>query len=250
MAQHQKEISMKTSPANNASHDVPHLDTNSSKAHEGLTLYYFPGACALADHIVLEWIGVPYQTMRMSHVSIKSAEYLALNPGGTVPLLIDGDFLLTENIAILSYLSDLYPSAHLFGDGSLRERAEVMRWLGYLNSDVHGAFKPIFTPQRYLPDPAAANAVADTARDNVLKYLTHIDYKLGAKDWLTGARSAADPYLFVMLRWAIHLTMDMGEFKNLLRFIERMQEDPGVRAALFAEESDVIQHAALPVRKH
>lgn len=219
-----------------------------AKTRNTMTLYYFPGACALADHIVLEWVGAPYETVRMSHASIKAPDYLALNPGGTVPLLVEGDFLLTENIAILNYLSDLNPGARLFGDGTPRQRADVMRWLGFLNSDVHGAFKPIFTPERYLPDPAAANAVAATARGNVLKYLGHIDHKFGTKDWLTGARSAADPYLFVMLRWAIHLAMDISELKNLLRFIERMQADPGVRTALFAEESDVIQPASLRTR--
>ena len=56
-----------------------------------MKLYYFVGACSLADHIVLEWTGAPYETVKMSHASVKSPEYLALNPNGTVPLLTDGD---------------------------------------------------------------------------------------------------------------------------------------------------------------
>ena len=71
-----------------------------------MKLYYFAGACSLADHIVLEWIGEPYETVRMTLASVKSPEYLALNPNGTVPLLVDGDFVLTQNVAILSYLAD------------------------------------------------------------------------------------------------------------------------------------------------
>ena len=207
-----------------------------------MTLYYFPGSCALADHIALEWIGAPYETVRMSLASIKTPDYLAINPGGTVPLLIDGTFALTENIAILTYLADLNPGERLLGDGTPRGRAEAMRWLGFLNSDVHGAFKPIFTPQRYQADPAAATAVADAARSRVSTYLERIDRQLEGRDWLTGERSAADPYLFVMLRWAIRLEIDTSGHANLLRFVERMQEDASVRAALFAEESDVIQH--------
>lgn len=204
-----------------------------------MKLYYFPGACSLADHIVLEWIGAPYETVRMSHASIKTPEYLAINAGGTVPLLIDGDLSLTENIAILGYLGDLYPQARLLGDGTTRGRAEVMRWLGFLNSDVHGAFKPIFTPRRYLPDPASADTIADTARMNVSKYLVRLDARLEGRDWLTGERSVADPYLFVMLRWAIRLEIGMSGFASLLRFIDRMQADAGVRAAIHAEEGDV-----------
>lgn len=230
---------MKHTPA-----DHPFPDVNRGHSHPMITLYYFIGACALADHIVLEWTGATFRTVRMTHASIKSPDYLKLNPGGTVPLLIDGEFILTENIAILTYLSDLHPSAHLFGDGTPRQRANVMRWLGFLNSDVHGAFKPIFTPDRYLADPASAKAVAITARANVLKYLSRIDAELTGKDWLTGRRSAADPYLFVMLRWAVHLSMDIRALRNLRLFIARMQADSGVRAALFAEESDVIEETA------
>ncbi|MET0286041.1 MAG: glutathione S-transferase family protein, partial [Polyangiales bacterium] len=49
-----------------------------------MKLYYFPGACSLASHIVLEWLGAPYQTVRMSLQSVKQPAYLALNPAGTV----------------------------------------------------------------------------------------------------------------------------------------------------------------------
>jgi glutathione S-transferase len=199
-------------------------------------LYYFPGACSLADHIVLEWTGAPYETVRMTKASIKMPEYLAINEGGTVPLLVDGEFSLTENVAILGYLAELYPDAHLLGDGTPRGRAEVMRWLGFLNSDVHLAFKPIFLPARYLPDPALAGALANTARTRVREYLARLNARLEARDWLAGERSIADPYLFVMLRWAVRLEVGLDGFSNLSRFAERMHKDAGVHAAIAAEE--------------
>jgi len=199
-------------------------------------LYYFPGACSLADHIVLEWTGAPYETVRMTKASIKMPEYLAINEGGTVPLLVDGEFSLTENVAILGYLAELYPDAHLLGDGTPRGRAEVMRWLGFLNSDVHLAFKPIFLPARYLPDPALAGALANTARTRVREYLARLNARLEARDWLAGERSIADPYLFVMHRWAVRLEVGLDGFSNLSRFAERMNKDAGVHAAIAAEE--------------
>lgn len=201
-----------------------------------MKLYYFPGACSLADHIVLEWTGAPYETVRMTKASIKMPEYLAINEGGTVPLLVDGEFSLTENVAILGYLAELYPDAHLLGDGTPRGRAEVMRWLGFLNSDVHLAFKPIFLPARYLPDPALAGALANTARTRVREYLARLNARLEARDWLAGERSIADPYLFVMLRWAVRLEVGLDGFSNLSRFAERMHKDAGVHAAIAAEE--------------
>ncbi len=206
-----------------------------------MKLYYTPGACSLADHIVLEWIGASYEVVRMSHASIKKPEYLALNEGGTVPLLVDGNFLLTENAAILGYLADLYPGARLIGDGTPRGRAEVTRWLGFLNSEVHPAFKPIFTPARFLPDESAAGAIVDAARIRVRAYLARLDARLEGRDWLTGERSIADPYLYVMLRWAIRLEIGLYGFTNLIRFAERLYQDAGVRAAIIAEEDDLAQ---------
>ncbi|HEV8331968.1 MAG TPA: glutathione binding-like protein [Steroidobacteraceae bacterium] len=208
-----------------------------------MKLYYFAGACSLADHIVLEWVGAPYETVRLDHAALKSPEFLALNPNGAVPLLIDGDYVLTQNVAILCYLAERYPAARVFA-GTPRGRAEVMRWLGFLNSDVHPAFKPIFVPQRFLPDPAVSGAIADTARGHVRTYLGRLDVRLEGRDWLVDERSIADPYLFVMLRWAIRLKIGLDGFGNLTRFLERMLADDGVRAALVAEEGASVLDAS------
>jgi glutathione S-transferase len=206
-----------------------------------MKLYYFVGACSLADHIVLEWIGACYEAVRMTLQSVKSPEYLALNPNGTVPTLIDGDFVLTQNAAILPYLADKYPDAQLLGDGSLRGRADVIRWLAHLDSDVHAAFKPIYTPARFLPDPAMAGALADAARGRVRTYLERIDKRLEGREWLADQRSVADPYLFVMLRWALRQNVALGGFENLARFSTQMYDDAGVRAAIAAEEGATTQ---------
>jgi glutathione S-transferase len=201
-----------------------------------MKLYYFPGACSLADHIALEWTGAPYEAIKIDRAATKSAEFLALNPDGAVPVLVDGDFVLTQNAAILYYLAERYPQARLLADGSTRSRAEVMRWLGFLNSDVHPSFKPIFAPNRFHPDPAAAGILADTARAQVRKHLERLDGQLKGRDWLAGQRSIADPYLFVMLRWSHRLNVDSRGLDNLMRFFERMQADVGVRAAVTSEE--------------
>lgn len=203
-----------------------------------MKLYYFPGACALASHIVLEWTSGPYETVKLDRAALKAPEFLQLNPNGAVPLLVDGDFVLSQNAAILFYLAECYPQARLLGD-TPRQRAEVMRWFGLLNSDVHPAFKPIFAPQRYLPDESQAGAIADAARGQVRTYLDQLNTRMQGRDWLVDARSIADPYLLVMVRWALKLKLGLDSFGNLVRFRERMLADAGVRAAITAEEGEV-----------
>lgn len=203
-----------------------------------MKLYYFPGACALASHIVLEWTGAEYETARLDKVALKSPDFLKLNPNGAVPLLVDGDFVLSQNAAILFYLAERYPQARLLGD-TPRARAETMRWFGLLNSDVHPAFKPIFAPQRYLPEQSQSAAIVETARGHVRTYLEQLDARLQDRDWLADERSIADPYLLVMVRWALRLRIGLDGFGNLARFRERMLADAGVRAAIAAEEGQV-----------
>jgi len=201
-----------------------------------MKLYHMRDACSLADLIVLGWAGAAHDIVPMTIDSIKSPAYLAINPGGNVPLLVHDDFALTENVAILGYLADLYPQAQLAGDGSPRGRAEVMRWLAFLNSDVHKAFKPLFSPSRFLDRRDLDEELADNARRHIRAYLDRLDAALAGRDWLTGQRSIADPYLYVVLRWAHAKGVDMAGLDALASFHARLSLDPAVRVALLAEE--------------
>lgn len=201
-----------------------------------MKLYYLPGACSLASHITLEWIGAPYEATKVERDQLKSPEYLKINPGGQVPALVDDDgWTLTENVAILHYLAELHPQPRLDGDGSPRGRAEVNRWLGFLNSDVHQSFKPLFGPGRFIADEAQHAPLQANARDKLHGLFARVDTQLDGRDWLTGTRSITDPYLFVMLRWADGKQVDLAGMDQLRRFFERMKTDTGVQAALQAE---------------
>src|SRR5690606_3180936 len=114
------------------------------------TLYYAPGACSLAVHITLEWIGAPYEAVKVGY---GSPELLAVNPSGAVPTLREDDgWLLTQAGAVLDYLARKHPEAGLAGGDSLREKAEAHKWSSFLTSDMHAAFWPIFMPFRYTTD--------------------------------------------------------------------------------------------------
>lgn len=200
-----------------------------------MKLYYSPGACSLADHIVLEWIGKPYEAVRVSGEDRKSPAFLAINPAGAVPVLEDDGWVLTQNSAILNYLTELNPDAGLLGDGSPRSRAEVTKWLAVVNSDIHPAFKPLFGAIAWIGDDALVAKGKDVARASLRVLFARVDTQLEGRDWIAGTRSIADPYLYVVLRWAKAMGVDLSGLGNLERFFNAMQADAGVRRALAQE---------------
>ena len=200
-----------------------------------MKLYTTPGACSLADHIALQWTGAPFEAQVVSREQRRQPDFLALNPDGAVPVLQNGDWVLTQNAAILNYIADKFPEAKLGGDGSPESRAEVNRWLAFVNSDLHPAFKPIFGSTSYLGDQDLIEKSQDNARKQLRGMFERADAQLAGKDWLTGARSIVDPYLFVVTQWAKKTGVDLSGLDNLARFDAHMAADPGVQAALKAE---------------
>ena len=199
-----------------------------------MKLYSSPGACSLADHIVLRWIGEPFDLQLVGRDERRTPAFLALNPAGAVPVFEHDGWVLTQNAAILHYLADTFPQAGLLGDGSPRARAEVNRWLSFLNADVHPAFHPFFGSTAYLGEEGVAQT-KEAAGRKLRGYFERLDARLADRQWLTGSRSIADPYLYVELRWADKLGLDMSGLGHLAAFRQRMDADPGVRAALQAE---------------
>ncbi|KGQ19462.1 Glutathione S-transferase [Lysobacter dokdonensis DS-58] len=198
-----------------------------------MKLYYTPGTCALSDHIALEWIGQPFEAQLVTREERRQPEYLAINPAGAVPALkLDDGTVLLQNVAILNYLADSFPEAKLGGDGSPRSRALVNQWLSMVNADVHPPFKAFFGGAEYLEDPKLIEKAQDQARKTLRPLYERIDAQLAGQDWVAGERSIVDPYLFVVVRWAKAMNVDLSGLDNLHAFHDRMRNDPGVKRAL------------------
>lgn len=201
------------------------------------TLYYAVGACSLAPHVALEWIGAPYEAVKVQY---GSKELLAVNPAGAVPTLREGDgWLLTQAGAILDYLAHKHPEAGLAGGDGLRARAEAHRWSAFFTSDVHAAFWPIFMPSRYTSDTseAARLAVVEAGHKLVAKQFGILDRHLDGREYiLDGARSVIDAYSFPMIRWALKLLPGGLEgYPNVQALHDRLAGDPAVQKVLARE---------------
>lgn len=201
-----------------------------------MKLYALQGACPFVPHVALVMTQksdhVQYEIELMSRESLKSAEYLALNPQGSTPFLTDGDFGLSQNIAILYYLDKKYPNAHIFGEGCEQCTSQAVKWLAFLNSDVHKAFAPIFNPARTVPDEALYPAVIEQATVNFLNLIALADQQLAQQDFLTANFTVADAYLYVILRWATFKQVDFSQYTHLTKFIKTVEQNEFILQAL------------------
>ncbi len=111
-----------------------------------MKLYYTSGACSLADHIALGWIGEPYDTVRVSKEERRSPDYLKINPNGAVPTFEHDGWVLTQNAAILNYLADLFV---------------LVRWAKAQNLDLSGLDNLERFFQTMLADPGVQKALKD-----------------------------------------------------------------------------------------
>ena len=196
-----------------------------------MKLYYSPGACSQAAHILLHETGLPHESEAVDIRAKKTAggeDYLTINPKGAVPALGIGDEVLTENGAVLQYIGDKSGNQTLLPGAGI-ERYRVIEWLAYLGSDVHKSFGPLF-------NPALSDDARQAAKDMVGKKLDFLETSLDGRDYLAGpSMTVADPYLFAMLGWTGGLGIDLSTWRNLAAFRQRMEQRPSVQAVLKAE---------------
>lgn len=209
---------------------------------QNVTLYYSPGACSLAPHIALEETGEPFDLHRVNFADAeqRSPEYLAINPKGRVPAIVDGGFAVSENPAILRYVARRYPAAALWPDDP-RDEARCLEWLAWCASGIHVAYAHVRRAERYATGQAAKVEVVAKGRETCRDVWSQVEAKFAASasDWAAGPRhSVADPYIFTFWTWGRgpNLGYDMArDFPAWTEHARRMGERPAVRRALATE---------------
>jgi glutathione S-transferase len=198
-----------------------------------MKLFYKPGACSLASHIVLRESGLDFtlEGVDLAKKRLENGEnYLEVNPKGQVPaLLLDDETLLTEGVAIMQYIADRVPDRQLLAATDTLKRYKTLEWLNYVATELHKSFTPLFrpdTPEEYKP----------TVRALLEKKLQYINESLKDEQWICGPRfSIADAYLFTVLRWARGVKLNMEGLSHVASYMERVAARPAVMAAMKAE---------------
>ena len=193
-----------------------------------LTLYYAPGACSMAAHVVLEESGEKYTPQRvdLAKGEQKTDAYLKIHPLGRVPALrLNDGAPLTENTAILPYLGKrfgLWPT-------EAAADAKALSTVGFFASSVHPAHAHVGRPERYTADTSAYPGIKDMGLKTFHGYLKQIDGMLAGREWLSDRYSVVDPYAFVFYAWGVRRELPMGELKSYSAHKDRMMERPAVQ---------------------
>lgn len=198
-----------------------------------MKLYHAPGACSLAPHIVCHELDIAVEPVRVNirkRTLADGSDYLAINPLGYVPVLeLDDGERLAEVPAILQYLADSKPGHGLVPDNGNMERYRLQGWLGFIGTELHKTFGPLFAPDA----PEATRAGALARLDARLQWLAP---QLEARSFLMGDRfTVADAYLFTVLNWAGFLGVDLSKWPGLPAYVARIKARPAVQAAMRAE---------------
>jgi len=198
-----------------------------------MKLFYTSGACSLSPHIVAEEAGIE---LRLQPVDLKTktiasvGDFFGVNPKGYVPVLeLDNGEILSEGTAIVQYLADLKPEKGLAPPAGTFERYRLQEWLGFINSELHKTYSPLFHPD--TPAETRAERMA-----YLNKRYAIVEKRLEGRPYLLGdAFTAADAYLFTVTNWARHVKFDLTPFPNVRAFQERVAARPAVKAAMKAE---------------
>lgn len=204
-----------------------------------MKLFYKPGACSLASHIILREVTDHFQAshFELERVDTEKAltennvDFNSINPNGYVPALqLDSGEILTEGVSILQYLADRYPDSGLAPAAGTVARARLHEYLNYISSELHKAFTPFFTA-------SASDADKQQATISVEQKLSYIERLLSdGRHFLLGdAFSVADAYLFVVINWAEYADININQWPAIVTFIECVKNRPATQAAMHAE---------------
>lgn len=198
-----------------------------------MKLYYSPGACSLAPHIVAREAGHSVDLERVDIPNKKTADgsdYWKINPKGYVPaLMLDDGQVITEVGVICQYLADQKPESGLVPKFGTIERYRQMEALNFAATEIHKQIGALF-------NPAMTPEMKEVQIGTIARRFSALDKMLDGKTYIMGDKfSAADAYLFTVLNWTKAHNIDLGKWPNIKAFTARVAERPKVQETMKAE---------------
>ena len=197
-----------------------------------MNLYYAPGACSLAPHIVMREAGIPVDLKKvdLKAKQFEGGDYKTVNGKGYVPAVkLEDGSVLTEAPVIMQYLADQKPEAGLAPKSGTTDRYRLQEWLNFITSELHKGMGNFF-------NPALTEEWRKAVTDRLGLRFDWLSKQLEGKKYLMGDKfSVADAYLFTILNWAGPSKFDMSKWPVLQDYHKRVGARPKVQEALKAE---------------
>jgi len=196
-----------------------------------MKLYYKPGACSLAAHIVANEAGLPVSLEQVDLAAKKTVDggdYFEISPNGYVPALAlpEGD-VLTEASVVVQYLADQKPESGLMPAAGSYDRYKAQQWLAFVSTELHKNFGAFFKPDTSDSAKAAVRTLLE-------KRLAYVDGQIAEKTYLMGdVFTAADAYMFTVMRWAGFAGVNVPA--NVARWFAAVAGRPAVHKTLVEE---------------
>ena len=195
-----------------------------------MKLYFKPGACSLASHIILRELNADF-TLESVNTQTQRTEsgmnFQSINAKGYVPVLDTGNAVLTEGAVILQYLAE---STEYLPEAGTLERFHVQEYLNFVASELHKAFSPFF-------NDSATEEQRNQSRQTIRRHFDYLEAQLeDGRNYLVGnSFSIADAYLFVVCSWVSVPEIDLKEWPSLSALWDRVYSRPSVQNAMKAE---------------
>lgn len=199
-------------------------------------LYFSPGACSLAVHVALNECGAQFEAINTSIQDGKTrdATFLALNPRGQVPVLVDGDLPIREGGAILTYLLDKEKSPLLPASGPAR--ATALEWLMWGNATLHPAYSRNFWLGRTVTDEAQKQTLQAAGLEGIKKLWDEAEARLAKQPFLAGNEcTIGDILMTVIANWNGWLPQPISFGPNVTRVLKAVSSRPAYQKAMQAE---------------
>lgn len=219
----------------------------SSETAPALKLYFGPGACSFVPHCLLQASQAAFEPMlvKLHKGEHKTPEYLSLNPRGQVPVLVDGERVITQIVAICLHLDQRFAAAGFFPREPLA-RARTLELLAWMNNTVHPIFTHIFMPQKFTSDVQAQAAVKAHNLGLYNNALAELD-KLAATTQQAGRQfvnednrfGPLDAYMLTLARWGTVAGLDPAPHTALWQQVKRVAEHPPVAQVLARERIEL-----------
>ncbi|MBX7230561.1 MAG: glutathione transferase GstA [Bdellovibrionales bacterium] len=198
-----------------------------------MKLYFSPGACSMASHMVIQELGLKCEIVKvdLSTKKFSGGNFLSINPRGQVPTLqLDNGEILTEGAVIMQYLADQAPEKNLIPKAGTFERYRCQEWLNYIATEVHKNFSPLW--DKNLPEETKT-----VFKTNLTRRFEFLNEKIKGKTFLMGTTfTVADCYLYTVLSWVHYLKIDLTPWTNLMGYMEKIKHRPATMATFKAEQ--------------